>query len=99
MRYISRQVVKFQVTGWIAPGRVASGRVAAWLIVRGVRDMNVGAGQELFAAWRHHAVFTGSPFEMVQAATSSASLPGPPATATVTSPCACVAAGTARPSG
>ncbi len=125
--------------------------------------MNAAAGQEeLFPAWRYHAVFTDSPFEMIQAeehhrdhaiieqvfadwndgplahlpsgsfaanaawlacaaiscnllraaqrrhgqprlrraraapppcaATSSASQPGPPATAAVTSPCTCHAA-------
>jgi hypothetical protein len=44
--------------------------VTARLIVRRVRDLNkqAGAGQdELFPAWRYHAVFTGSPFELVQA--------------------------------
>jgi len=44
--------------------------VAARLIVRRVRDKNTGAapGQgELFPAWRYHAVFTDSPFELLQA--------------------------------
>ncbi len=44
--------------------------LTARLIVRRVRDMNKNAGhvqQELFAAWRYHAVFTDSPFEMIQA--------------------------------
>jgi Transposase DDE domain group 1 len=44
--------------------------VTARLIVRRVRDLNkkAGAGQgELFAAWRYHAVFTNSPFVMLQA--------------------------------
>jgi hypothetical protein len=44
--------------------------LTAQLIVRRVRDMNTGvpAGQEeLFPAWRYHAVFTDSPFEMIQA--------------------------------
>jgi hypothetical protein len=44
--------------------------VTARLIVRRVRDQNVKApaGQgELFPAWRHHAVFTDSPFQTVQA--------------------------------
>jgi hypothetical protein len=42
--------------------------VTARLIVRRVRDMNAPAGQEeLFPAWRYHAVFTDSPFEMIQA--------------------------------
>ena len=44
--------------------------VTARLIVRRVRDQNkkAGAGQdELFPAWRYHAVFTDSPFGLVQA--------------------------------
>jgi Transposase DDE domain group 1 len=45
-------------------------QVTARLIVRRVRDQNKKAapGQgELFPAWRYHAVFTDSPFELVQA--------------------------------
>lgn len=42
--------------------------VTARLIVRRVRDLNTAAGQEeLFPAWRYHAVFTDSPFAMIQA--------------------------------
>jgi hypothetical protein len=44
--------------------------VTARLIVRRVRALNAKAAQgqgELFPAWRYHAVFTDSPFEMVQA--------------------------------
>ena len=44
--------------------------VTARLIVRRVRDLNTKAAEgmdELFPAWRHHAVFTDSPFELVQA--------------------------------
>jgi hypothetical protein len=44
--------------------------VTARLIVRRVRDQNKEAqnGQdELFPVWRYHAVFTDSPFELVQA--------------------------------
>jgi Transposase DDE domain group 1 len=44
--------------------------VTARLIVRRVRDQNkkAAAGQgELFPAWRHHAVFTDSPYETVEA--------------------------------
>jgi Transposase DDE domain group 1 len=43
--------------------------VTARLIVRRVRDKGKAApGQgELFPAWRYHAVFTGSPYELVQA--------------------------------
>ncbi len=42
--------------------------ITARLIVRRVRDLNkqAAAGQdELFPAWRHHAVFTDSPFELI----------------------------------
>jgi DDE family transposase len=45
-------------------------QVTARLIVRRVRDKNPKAapGQgELFPAWRYHAVFTDSPYELVQA--------------------------------
>ncbi|MBV9383028.1 MAG: IS1380 family transposase, partial [Streptosporangiaceae bacterium] len=42
--------------------------ITARLIVRRVRDLNKQAGQdELFPAWRYHAVFTDSPVELVQA--------------------------------
>jgi hypothetical protein len=44
--------------------------VTARLIVRRVRDQNSKAAQgmdELFPVWRHHAVLTDSPFELVQA--------------------------------
>jgi hypothetical protein len=44
--------------------------ITARLIVRRVRDLNRKAGQgqdELFACWRYHAVFTDSPFELIQA--------------------------------
>jgi hypothetical protein len=44
--------------------------VTARLIVRRVRDLNRKAshGQdEMFAVWRHHAPFTDSPLEMIQA--------------------------------
>ena len=44
--------------------------VTARLIVRRVRDLNKQAAEgqgELFPAWRHHAVLTDSPFELVQA--------------------------------
>jgi len=43
--------------------------VTARLIVRRVRDLNkkAAAGQdELFPAWRYHAVFTDSPFELAE---------------------------------
>src|SRR5260370_3350813 len=44
--------------------------VTARLIVRRVRDQDKKAGigqDELFPAWRHHAQFTDSPFELIQA--------------------------------
>ena len=44
--------------------------ITARLIVRRVRDLNPRASQgqdELFTAWRYHAVFTDSPFEITQA--------------------------------
>ena len=44
--------------------------LTARLIVRRVKDLNRNAGDgqdELFPAWRYHAVFTDSPFEMIQA--------------------------------
>jgi len=44
--------------------------VTARLIIRRVRDLNKQAGtgqEELFPAWRYHAVFTDSPFVLVQA--------------------------------
>ena len=43
-------------------------QITVRLIVRRVRDLNkdAAAGQdELFPAWRYHAVFTDSPFELV----------------------------------
>jgi hypothetical protein len=70
-----------QLDCWISGAEVAEAQytafaskkkhaVTARLIVRRVRDQNkkAPAGQgELFPAWRHHAVFTDSPFELVQA--------------------------------
>jgi hypothetical protein len=44
--------------------------ITARLIVRRVRDLNRAAGDgqdELFACWRYHAVFSDSPFELIQA--------------------------------
>jgi hypothetical protein len=44
--------------------------ITALLIVRRVRDLTKQAAaeqDELFPAWRYHAVFTDSPFELVQA--------------------------------
>jgi hypothetical protein len=70
-----------QLDCWISDAEVAEtqytafaskkGRaVTARLIVRRVRDQNSKAAQgmdELFPVWRHHAVLTDSPFELVQA--------------------------------
>jgi Transposase DDE domain group 1 len=70
-----------QLGAWISDAEVAEVQytaftskkgqaVTARLIVRRVRDLNkqAGAGQdELFPVWRYHAVFTDSPFELIQA--------------------------------
>jgi hypothetical protein len=70
-----------QLDAWISDAEVAEAQytafaskkgqaVTARLVVRRVRDLNKQAadGQdELFPAWRYHAVFTDSPFELVQA--------------------------------
>jgi Transposase DDE domain group 1 len=76
-----RAVWDDQLDCWISDAEVAETKytafaskkgqaVTARLIVRRVRDLNkkAGAGQdELFPVWRYHAVFTDSPFELVQA--------------------------------
>ena len=57
-------------TGYTAFASKKGQAVTARLIIRRVRDLNkqAAAGQdELFPAWRYHAVFTDSPFELVQA--------------------------------
>jgi hypothetical protein len=68
-----------QLRCWVSDAQVAEAEYTAFaskkgqaitarLIVRRVRDQNKPAGQdELFPAWRYHAVFTDSPFELVQA--------------------------------
>ena len=70
-----------QLGAWVSDAEVAETQytafarkkgqaVTARLIVRRVRDLNknAAAGQdELFPVWRYHAVFTDSPFELVQA--------------------------------
>ena len=70
-----------QLDCWISDAEVAETQytaftskkgqaVTARLIVRRVRDQNSKAAhgmEELFPVWRHHAVFTDSPFETVQA--------------------------------
>ena len=78
-----RAVWDDQLNQWISDAQVAgaqytaftskkkSQQVTARLIIRRVRDLNPtaeAAGQgELFPAWRHHAVFTDSPFTHLQA--------------------------------
>jgi hypothetical protein len=68
-----------QLRCWVSDAQVAEAEYTAFtskkgqaitarLIVRRVRDLNreAPAGQdELFPAWRYHAVFTDSPFELV----------------------------------
>ena len=58
-------------TGYTAFASKKEGQaVTARLIVRRVRDQNTKAARgtgELFPVWRHHAVLTDSPFELVQA--------------------------------
>jgi hypothetical protein len=70
-----------QLSAWISDAGIAEvpytaftskkgHAVTARLIVRRVRDLNkqATAGQdELFTVWRYHAVFTDSPFELLQA--------------------------------
>ncbi|WP_167504004.1 IS1380 family transposase [Streptomyces malaysiensis] len=52
-------------------GRKKAEQVTARLIVRRVRDLAkpavIGEQGELFPAWRHHPIFTDSPFETLQA--------------------------------
>ncbi len=69
-----------QLRAWVSDAEVAETEYTAFtskkgqaitarLIVRRVRDRNkqAAAGQdELFPAWRYHAVFTDSPFELIQ---------------------------------
>ncbi len=66
------EVAEVEYTAFTAHPRSGPAPVplTARLIVRRVRDMNTGAApgqEELFPAWRYHAVFTDSPFEMIQA--------------------------------
>jgi hypothetical protein len=70
-----------QLGAWVSDAEVAEVEYTAFaskkgqaitarLIVRRVRDLNkqaAGGQGELFPAWRHHAVLTDSPFELVQA--------------------------------
>jgi len=67
-RWVSdAQIAEVKYTAFVSRKRQA---ITARLIVRQVKDLNRNAapGQgELFTAWRHHAVFTDSPFTLVQA--------------------------------
>jgi hypothetical protein len=70
-----------QLRCWVSDAQVAETEYTAFtskkgqaitarLIVRRVRDLNRKAAEgqgELFPVWRYHAVFTDSPFELVQA--------------------------------
>jgi hypothetical protein len=70
-----------QLRAWVSDAEVAEvpytafaskkdKAVTARLIIRRVRDLNRKAAQgqgELFPLWRYHAVFTDSPFQLVQA--------------------------------
>jgi hypothetical protein len=70
-----------QLRAWVSDAEVAEVEYTAFtskkgqaitarLIVRRVKDLNRQAGQgqdELFCVWRHHAIFTDSPFVMLQA--------------------------------
>jgi hypothetical protein len=76
-----RAIFDDQAGRWISDAQVAEAQytaftsrkgqaVTARLIVRRVRDLNKKApgGQgELFTTWRYHAIFTNSPFVMLQA--------------------------------
>ena len=80
-RSATRAIWDDQLGCWVSDAQVAEVEytaftskkgqaITAWLIVRRVRDLNkqAAAGQdELFPVWRYHAVFTDSPFELVQA--------------------------------
>jgi hypothetical protein len=57
-------------TGYTAFASKKGQAITARLIVRRVRDLNPKAGEgmdELFPVWRHHPIFTDSPFQMLQA--------------------------------
>jgi hypothetical protein len=67
-----------QLRRWVSDAQVAEAEYTAFtrktgqaitarLIVRRVRDLGPRGQGELFAAWRYHAVFTDSPFLMLQA--------------------------------
>ena len=58
------QVAEVEYTAFAARKGQA---VTARLIVRRVRDLSPPGQGELFTAWRYHAIFTDSPFTMLQA--------------------------------
>jgi hypothetical protein len=73
-----RAVWDDQLGRWVSDAQVAEAEytaftsrkgqaVTARLIVRRVRDLGPRGQGELFAAWRYHAIFTDSPFEIIQA--------------------------------
>ena len=76
-----RAVWDDQLRRWVSDAEVAETEYTAFtskkgqaitarLIVRRVKDLNHSAGQgqdELFAIWRYHAIFTDSPFTLIQA--------------------------------
>jgi Transposase DDE domain group 1 len=73
-----RAVWDEQLRRWVSDAEVAEVKYTAFasvngkamtarLIVRRVRDLSPAAQGELFPAWRYHAVFTDSPFTMIQA--------------------------------
>ena len=116
-----------QLRRWVSDAQVAEvpytaftskkgAAVTARLIVRRVKDLNRKAGEgqdELFCAWRYHAVFTDSPFATLQAEEQHRDharveqdfadlTDGPLArlpSGSARSPCTCPKAGTARPNG
>jgi len=58
------QVAEVEYTAFTSrPGQAITAR----LIVRRIKDLNPRGQDELFPAWRYHAVFTDSPFVMLQA--------------------------------
>ena len=76
-----RAIWDAQLACWVSDAEVAETHYTAFtskkgkaitarLIVRRVKDLNHKAGEgqdELFTVWRYHAVFTDSPFVMLQA--------------------------------
>jgi Transposase DDE domain group 1 len=76
-----RAVWDDQLACWVSDAEVAETEYTAFtskkgqaitarLIVRRVKDLNRKAGEgqdELFTVWRYHAVFTDSPFTLIQA--------------------------------